>query len=134
MFEIRRYFVEKIEESGVKMLRRAASLAALYGVAGLGWLGIESTGQTIEVSRAPLAIAHAEHVDSPRSTALTEHVVSVADIASGSAALFDYAPIPQPITPPVQLAALNPSAPVQNAMPGVSSEAVDGCPNACIDQ
>ncbi len=118
----------------MKRLRRAASLAALCGLAGLGWLGIESSGATIEISPAPLATARAEHVELPRTTALGEHAVSDTDIASGSAALFDYAPMPQPVTPPVQLASVNPTAPVQDAKQAVSSEPVDACPDACIDQ
>ena len=54
---------------------------------------------------------------------------------SGSAALSD--PHPQPATPPVLFAAVNPTDPVQNAAkPAVSSEALDGCPepDVCIDQ
>jgi hypothetical protein len=82
----------------VKRPRRLTVLAALYGTgalagwvgaefAGLGSLGIESTtGAPIEVSRAISATARAEHVNAPRATALGEHGVSVADIASGSAA------------------------------------------------
>jgi len=83
----------------VKRPRRPTVLAALYGTgalagwvgaefAGLGPLGIESTtGAPIEVSRAISATARTEHVNAPRATALGEHGVSVADIASGSAAL-----------------------------------------------
>ena len=84
----------------MKRLRRLAVLAALYGtvalagwvgtgLAGLGSLGIESTGAPIEVSRATSATARAEHVDPPRAAAQGEHGLSVADIASGSAALPD---------------------------------------------
>jgi hypothetical protein len=105
------------------------------GLAGLGSLGIESTGAPIEVSRATSATARAEHVDAARVTALGEHGVSVADIASGSAALSDPPPMPQLATPPVLLAAVSPTDPVQNAArPAVSSEALDACPELCVDQ
>jgi hypothetical protein len=106
-------------------------------LAGLGSLGIESTGAPVEVSGATSATARAEHVDAPRATALGEHGVSVADIASGSAALSDPPPMPQPATPPVLLATVSPTDSVQNAVrPAVSSEALDACPepNVCIDQ
>jgi hypothetical protein len=126
--------------------RRLAVLAALcgtvvlagwvgVGLAGLGSLGIESTGAPIEVTSAT---ARAEHVDAPRVTALGGHVLSVAEIASGGAALSDPHPMPQPpATPPVLFAAMSPTDPVQNAArPAVSSEALDVCPdpNVCIDQ
>jgi hypothetical protein len=102
----------------VKRLRRLAVLAALYGtgalagwvgadLAGLGPLGIENTGTPSEVSRATSATARAEHVDAPRATALGEHGVSVADIASGSAALSDPPPMPQPAAVPVAIASLS---------------------------
>jgi hypothetical protein len=132
----------------VKRPRRLAVLAALCGtvalaglvgagLASLGSLGIESTGTPIKVSRATSATARAEHVDAPRATALGEHSVSVADIASGSAALSDPPPMPQPATPPVLFAAVSSTDPVQNtARPAVSSEALDACPepDVCIDQ
>jgi hypothetical protein len=105
------------------------------GLAGLGSLGIESTGAPIEVSRATSATARAEHVDAARATALGEHGVAVADIASGSAALSDPPPMPQLATPPVLFAAVSPTDPVQNAArPAVSSEALDACPELCVDQ
>ena len=128
----------------MKRPRRLAVLAAFgtgalagwvgAGLAGLGSLGIESTGAPIEVTSAT---ARAEHVDAPRTTALGEHGVSVADIASGGAALSDPPPMPQPATPPVLFAAVSPTDPVQNAgKPAVSSEAHDACPepDVCIDQ
>ncbi len=132
----------------MKRPRRLAVLAALYGtvalaglvgagLARLGLLGIESTGTPIEVSRATSATARAEHVDAARATALGEHGVPVADIASGSAALSDSPPMPQPATPPVLFAAVSPTAPVQNAArPAVNSEALDAClePDVCIDE
>jgi hypothetical protein len=120
----------------VKRPRRVATLAALYGLAGLG-LVIESTRATVEVSRAPLATASAEQVDLPRAPALGDHGVSVPDIASGSAAFSNSPPMPQPATAPVQSAAVSPTAPVQNAArPPVGSEALDACPEpeGCIDQ
>jgi len=132
----------------VKWPRRLAVLAALCGtlalagwvgagLAGLGSLGIESTGAPIEVSRATSGDVRAGHVDAPRATALGEHSVSVADIASGSAVLSESPPIPQPATSPVLLAATSPIDPVQNAgRPAVSSEVLDACPepDVCIDQ
>jgi hypothetical protein len=132
----------------VKRPRRLAVLPALCGAvalagwigavpAGLGLLGIESDGAPSEVSRATSGTARAEHVDAPRATALDEHGISVADIASGSAALSDPPPMPQPATPPVLFAAVSPTDPVQNAAtPAVNSEALDGCPepDVCIDQ
>src|SRR4029077_2293203 len=131
--------------TGVTMSRQLAVLAALCGtvalagwagagLAGLGFLSIESAGGPIEVSRAT---TRAEHVDAPSATALGEHGVSVADIASGSAALSDSAPMPQPGTSPVLLAATSPTDPVQKAArPAVSSDALDACPEpeVCIDQ
>jgi hypothetical protein len=132
----------------VKRPGRLAVLAALYGavalagwvgagLAGLGSLGIESTGAPIEVSRATSATARAEHVDAPRATAPDEHGISVVNIASGSAALSDPPAMPQPAKPPVLFAAVSPTDPVQNAArPAVSSEALDACPepDVCIDQ
>lgn len=132
----------------MKRPQRLAVLAALSGMVALaGWvgaglpglpsLGIESTGAPIEVSRATSATARAEHVDAPRATALGEHGVSVAEIASGSAALSDPPLMPQPATPPVLFAAVRPTDPVQNAArPAVNSEALDTCPepDVCIDQ
>ena len=130
----------------MKRPRRLAVLAALYGtvalagwvgagLAGLGSLGIESTGAPI--SRAISTTARVEHVDAPRATAPGEHGVAVADIASGRAAFSDPPPMPQPATPPVLFAAVSPTDPVQNAArPAVSSEALDACPepDVCIDQ
>jgi hypothetical protein len=132
----------------MKSPRRLAVLAAwcgtvalagwvAAGLAGLGSPGIESTGAPIEVSRATSAAARAEHVDAPQATALGEDGVSVAEMASGSAALSDPPPMPRPAAPPVLFAAVSPTDPVQNAArPAVSSEALDACLNSdvCIDQ
>jgi len=109
----------------VKRLRRLAVLAALYGtVAFAGWVGaglaglrspgIENTGAPSEVSRATSATARAEHVDAPRATAPGEHGVSVADIASSSAALSDPPPMPQPAAVPVAIASLSTPDPERN--------------------
>jgi hypothetical protein len=109
----------------VKRLRRLAVLAALYGtvalagwvgtgLAGLGSLGIESTGAPIEVSRATSATDRAEHVDPPRAAAQGEHGLSVADIASGSAALPDPPSMPQPAAVPVAIASLSTPDPDRN--------------------
>jgi hypothetical protein len=84
------------------------------GLAGLGSLGIESTGAPIEVSRATSTTARAEDVDAPRATALGEHDVSVADIASGSAASSDTSPTPQPGAVPVAIASLSTLDPERN--------------------
>ena len=81
------------------------------GLAGLGSLGIESTRAPIEVTSAT---ARAEHVDPPRTTALGEHGVSVADIASGSAAWSDTSPTPQPGAVPVAIASLSTLDPERN--------------------
>ncbi|MGB6287286.1 MAG: hypothetical protein WBG18_23215, partial [Xanthobacteraceae bacterium] len=108
----------------MKRPRRLAVLAALCGTvalagwvgagpASLGLLGIESDGAPSEVSRATSATAGAKH-NAPRATALGEHGVSVADIASGSAALSDPPPMPQSATPPALFAAVSPTDPVQN--------------------
>jgi len=107
------------------------------GLAGLGSLGIEGVGASIEVGRATSAIARAERVPAPQATALGMHGASVANVASDSAALADRPPVPQPATPPVQFAAVSPTDPVQSAAkPAVSSEALDACaePDVCIDQ
>ena len=104
--------------------RRLAVLAALWGtgalagwvgaeLAGLGPLGIESTGAPIEVIRAS-ATARAEHVDVPRATALGEHSVSGADIASGTAALPDPPPMPPPAAVPVAIASSSTPDPERN--------------------
>jgi len=105
-------------------VRRLAVLAAFgmgalggwvgAGLAGLGSLGIESTGAPIEVSRATSTTARAEDVDAPRATALGEHDVSVADIASGSAAWSDTSPTPQPGAVPVAIASLSTLDPERN--------------------
>ncbi|MGA8697608.1 MAG: peptidase M15 [Xanthobacteraceae bacterium] len=132
----------------MKRPRRLVVLAALCGtvalaawveagLAGLGLLGIETARAPIEDSRATSGTARAEHVDAPRATALGEHGVSIADIASGSAALSDPPPMPQSAAPPVLFAAVSPTDPVQNAArPVISSEALDACPEpeVCIDQ
>jgi len=104
------------------------------GLAGLGSLGVEGVGASIEVGRATSAIARAEHVNASRAATLSEH--DAADVASDSAALADRPPMPQPATP-VQFAAASPTDPVQPAAkPAVSSEALDACaePDVCIDQ
>jgi hypothetical protein len=59
------------------------------GLAGLGSLGIESTGAPIEVNRATSATARAEHVDALRATALGEHGVFAAVENSHSEAAID---------------------------------------------
>ena len=130
----------------MKRPRRFVVLAALCttvalagwvgaGLAGLGSFGIESARAPIEVSRATSATDRAEHIDAPRATAPGEHGVSVADIANGTAALSDPPPMPQPATPPVLFAAVSTTDPAQNAAgPAVSSEALDKCPDACVDQ
>ena len=105
----------------MKNPQRLAALAALCGtvalagwaaagLAGLGSLGIE----TIEVSRGTSATPRAEHGDAPQATAPDEDGVSVADMASGSAALSDPPPMPPPGTPPVPIASLSTPAPVRN--------------------
>src|SRR6516165_11727883 len=102
----------------MKRLRRLAVLAALcgtvalagwvgVGLAGLGSLGIESTGAPVEVSGATSATARAEHVDVPRASALGEHGVSGADIASGGGALPDPPPMPRTAAVPVAIASLS---------------------------
>jgi hypothetical protein len=130
----------------VKRPQRPGVLAALCGMvalagwvgavlAGLGSLGIKSTGVVIELSRTTWTV-RAEQVDAPRA-ALDDHGISVANIASGSAALSDPPPMPQPATPPVLFAAVSPIDPVENAArPAVSSEPLDPCPESdvCIDQ
>ena len=132
----------------MKNPRRLAALAALCGtvalagwaaagLAGLGSPGIESTGAPIEVSRATSATPRPEHGDAPQATAPGEDGVSVADMASGSAALSDPPPMPRPAAVSVLFAAVSPTDPVQNAArPAVSSEALDAChePDVCIDQ
>ena len=133
----------------MKRPRRLAVIAVLCGavalagwiwtgLAGFGALGFASTEAPIAVSPATSAIARVEHVDVPRATALGEHDVSVADIARGNAALSDPPPpMPQPATPPVLVAAANPTDAVQNAVrPAVSSEALDACSESdvCTDQ
>jgi hypothetical protein len=109
----------------VKNPRRLAALAALCGtvalaawvaagLAGRGSPGIESTGAPIEVSRATSATVRAEHVDAPQGTPRGEDGVSVADMASGSAALSDPPPMPRPATPPVRITSLSTPDPVRN--------------------
>jgi hypothetical protein len=109
----------------VKNPQRLAALAALCGtvalagwaaagLAGLGSPGIESAGAPIEVSRATSATPRAEHGDAPQATAPGEDGVSVADMASGSAALSDPPPMPPPATPPVPIASLSTPAQVRN--------------------
>jgi hypothetical protein len=89
----------------VKSQQRLAVLAALggtvalagwvaAGLAGLGSLVIESTGASIEVSRATSATARAEHVDAPQATALGGDGVSVADTGRGDDALSNRASAP----------------------------------------
>ena len=109
----------------MKISRRLAVLAPLCGtvalagwvaaeLAGLGSSGIESGRVPIAVSRATSATARAGHVDTPQATALGEDGVSVADMASGSAALSDPPPMLRPATPPVRIASLSTPGPVRN--------------------
>jgi hypothetical protein len=129
----------------VQSARRLAVFAALVvfagwiaaGVGGLGSSGVENAGAPIKISRATSATARAEHVDATQATALGEDGVADTDMGSGSAALPDPRPMPQPATPPVQFVAVSPTDPVQNAArPAISTEAIDVCPesDACIDQ
>jgi hypothetical protein len=116
---------EKLKGEGVKNPRRLAALAALCGtvalagwvaagLAGLGSPGIESTEAPIEVSRATSATARAEHVDAPQATPLGEDGVSVADMASGSAALSAPPPMPRPAPPPARIVSLSSPDPVRS--------------------
>ncbi|MFZ0150399.1 MAG: hypothetical protein WAM72_19105 [Xanthobacteraceae bacterium] len=106
----------------MKRPRRLAVLAALCGTValagwvgaglpGLGSLGIESTGAPSEVTSAT---ARAEHIDAPRAATRGEHGLPVADIASGSAALPDPPPMPQPAAVPVAIAPLSTPDPERN--------------------
>ena len=101
----------------MKNPRRLAALAALCGTVALaGWVaaGLANLGSPrierapIEVSRATSATARAEHIDAPQATAPGEDGVSVADMASGSAALSDPPPMPRPATPPASLSTPDP--------------------------
>ena len=79
--------------------------------------------------QSPTEAKHSERAPGPR--------ILLPRDPSGSAALSDPPPMPQPATPPVLLAAVSPTDPAQNAArPAVSSEALDGCsePDVCIDQ
>ncbi|MGE5774017.1 MAG: hypothetical protein ACM3Z4_18635 [Hyphomicrobiales bacterium] len=133
----------------MKISRRLAVLAALCGTVALaGWvaagladsdsLGTESTGTPREVSRTTSATVRAEHVDAPRATALSEHDVSVPDMASGSASPSDPRPMPRLAALRVLSVAVSPTDPVQNAAkPALGSEAPDDAclePDVCIDQ
>jgi hypothetical protein len=83
-------------------------------LAGLGSSGIESGKVPIEVSRATSATARAGHDDAPQANAPGEDSVSVADMASGSAALSGPPPMLRPATPPVRIASLSTPDPVRN--------------------
>ena len=109
----------------MKSQQRLAVLAALggtvalagwlaAGLAGLGSLVIESTGASIEVSRATSATARAEHVDAPQATALGGDGVSVADTGRGDDALSDPPPMPRPAAVPVGIASLSTPDPERN--------------------
>jgi hypothetical protein len=109
----------------VKSQRQLAVLAALggtvalagwvaAGLAGLGSLVIESTGASIEVSRATSATARAEQVDASQATALGGDSVSVADTGRGGATLSDPPPMPRPAAVPVGIASLSTPDPERN--------------------
>jgi hypothetical protein len=130
---------------GVKRPRRLTVLAALCGtvalagwvgagLAGLGSLGIESTGAPIEVSGATSATARAEHVDAPQATAPGEHGVSDADITSGNVASSDPPHMPQPAAVPVAIASLStPDPERKEAKEAASSVVADtGSGNAAL--
>jgi hypothetical protein len=122
----------------VQSSRRLAVIAALSGMAALaGWIGTGLAGfGWLGIGSTATSIARIEPIDAPRATALGEHGVSVADIASGSAGLSDPSP-PQPATSAGPFAAARQTDPVQNAAsPDVSSDALDSCPEpyVCIDQ
>lgn len=106
----------------MKRPQRLAGLAALCGtvalagwvgarLGGLGSLGVESTGGSIEVTSAT---PRAEHVDEPGATALGEYGVSGAGTASGSAALSAPPSMPRPAAVPLAIASLSTLDPEQN--------------------
>jgi hypothetical protein len=84
------------------------------GLAGLGSLGIESSGAPIEVSRATSATARTEHLEASQATALGEDAVSFADVASGSATPSGPRPMPRLATPLQGIASFSTYDPVQN--------------------
>jgi hypothetical protein len=105
----------------VKSSRRLAVVAALCGAIALaGWLAaglaglVSLGGARIEVSRARSPSARAEHVDASRSIVLGEDGSTIADRASGSAALSDRLPMPQPATQAVRIKTLSAPDPVRN--------------------
>jgi len=104
----------------VKSSRRLAVVTALCGAIALaGWLAaglaglVSLRGARIEVS-AGSPTAPAEHVDASQSIVLSEDGSTVADRASGSAALSDRLPIPQPATQAVRTKTLSAPDPVRN--------------------
>ena len=109
----------------MKSQQRLAVLAALggtvalagwvaAGLAGLGSLVTESTGASIEVSRATSATARAEHVDAPQATALGGDGVSVADTGRGDATSSEPPSMPRPAAVPVGIASLGAPNPERN--------------------
>ena len=105
----------------MKSSRRLAVVAALCGAIALaGWLAaglaglVSLGGARIEVSRARSPSARAEHVDASRSIVLGEDGSTIADRASGSAALSDRLPMPQPATQAVRIKTLSAPDPVRN--------------------
>ena len=105
----------------MKSSRRLAVVAALCGAIALaGWLAaglaglVSPGGARIEVTRAGSPTARAEQVDASQSIVLGEDGSTIADRASGSAALSDRLPMPQPATQAVRIKTLSAPDPVRN--------------------
>jgi hypothetical protein len=105
----------------VKSSRRLAVVAALCGAIALaGWLAgglaglVSLGGARIEVTRARSPTARAEQVDASQSIVLGEDGSTIADRASGSAALSDRLPMPQPATQAARIKTLSAPDPVRN--------------------
>jgi hypothetical protein len=106
-------------------------------LAGLGSLGVENTGASIEDRRATPASSGAKHADAPPATAIDEDGVAVAGMESGDATLAAPPPVGPAAAPPVLLASASTADPIADG-PAASAtsgaERVDAPPATAMDE
>ena len=83
-------------------------------LAGLGSLGIENTGASIEDRGATSVTARAKHADAPPATAIDDDGVAVADMECGGATLAEPRPVVPAAPPPVLLASASTTDPTED--------------------
>jgi hypothetical protein len=101
---------------GVAVVCGTVVLAGWVAVslAGLGSLGIENTGASIEDRPTASVTFGAEHAGAPPATARDEDGAAVAAVESGDATLADPGPVVPAAAPPVLLASASTADPVED--------------------